>query len=416
MPVSQFMREHWQKKPLLVRSAMPDVRDPLTPEELAGLSCEDGVESRIVRERGGEVPWEVTWGPHPESRFASLPERGWTLLVQELNRHVPEAALLLEDFAFVPNVRVDDVMVSYAVPGGSVGPHLDSYDVFLVQGMGKRRWKYGTRPTKDARFREGLDLRILQRFAPDADEVLGPGDMLYLPPGFAHHGVAVTPCLTYSIGFRAPGFGEMWKAFASHAASREGSAGARLLADPPLAPAENPGAIPPALLERARAAIRSMDTSDTAIDRFFASFATRLAPGHQLEPPAKKLSEAAIFERLARGDVVARSEEGRWAYLPAPTAGRARRTRAARGAHSKGALLLYVAGEELEVPPAAAELARSLCAARRFDGRDLARLAKTAAARALVVKLVGLGGLAFAGRASAPASPRRSPSGRASAR
>jgi 50S ribosomal protein L16 3-hydroxylase len=400
MPVSQFMREHWQKKPLLVRGAMPELHDPLTPEELAGLSCEDGIESRIVRERGGDVPWEVTWGPHPESRFAALPERGWTLLVQELNRHVPEAALLLEEFAFVPNVRVDDVMVSYAVPGGSVGPHLDSYDVFLVQGRGERRWRYNTRPTKDARFREGLDLRILERFAPDVDEVLGPGDMLYLPPGFAHHGVAVTPCLTYSIGFRAPAFGEMWKAFASHAASREGSAAARLLADPPLAPAENPGAIPPALLERARAAIRSMDTSDAAIDRFFASFATRLAPGHQLTAPAKKLSEAAVFERLARGDVVARSEEGRWAFLP----------------RSKGALLLYVAGEELDVPAPAAELAHFLCTARRFDGRDLARLAKNAAARALVVRLVGLGGLAFAGRASAPVSPRRSPSGRASAR
>ena len=142
MPVARFMREHWQKKPLLVRGALPGMRDPLTPEELAGLACEDGVESRIVRERGGARPWEVTWGPHHESFFASLPEDGWTLLVQELNRHVPEAALLLERFAFVPNVRVDDVMVSFAAPGGSVGAHLDSYDVFLVQGMGERRWRW----------------------------------------------------------------------------------------------------------------------------------------------------------------------------------------------------------------------------------------------------------------------------------
>ena len=206
MSAARFLREHWQKKPLLVRGAFPALRDPLTPEELAGLSCEEGIESRIVRERGGREPWEVTFGPHPESRFASLPARGWTLLVQELNRHVPEAALLLEHFAFLPNVRVDDVMVSYAAPGGSVGPHLDSYDVFLVQGMGERRWKYDTRPTKDTRLRDGLDLRILQRFTPDADEVLRAGDLLYLPPGFAHHGVAVTPCLTYSVGFRAPGF------------------------------------------------------------------------------------------------------------------------------------------------------------------------------------------------------------------
>ncbi|MBW3607946.1 MAG: nucleotidyltransferase, partial [Actinobacteria bacterium] len=112
-------------------------------DELAGLACEEGVESRIVREKGGRRPWEVTWGPHPEERFASLPDRGWTLLVQELNRHVPDAALLLEHFSFVPNVRVDDVMVSFAAPGGSVGPHLDSYDVFLVQGQGERRWRFG---------------------------------------------------------------------------------------------------------------------------------------------------------------------------------------------------------------------------------------------------------------------------------
>ena len=383
MSAARFLREHWQKKPLLVRGAMPELRDPRTPEELAGLSCEDGVESRIVRERGGSVPWEVTWGPHPESTFATLPDRGWTLLVQELNRHVPEAALLLEPFAFVPNVRVDDVMVSYAAPGGSVGPHLDSYDVFLVQGCGRRRWLYNTRPTKDAHFREGLDLRILESFRPDAEEVLEPGDMLYLPPGFAHHGVAVTPCLTYSIGFRAPSFGEMWKAFAAHVAAQPGAAGPSLLVDPRLAPAANPGAIPPALLARVRDAVRGLPSDDDAIDRFFASFATRLAPGHELTAPRKAPSADAVMSRLRRGDRVVRSEEGRWAFLP----------------RRRGGLLLYVAGVELEVPAAAAELARARCAARRFDGVALAALAKSAAARALIVRLVGLGGLAFAGRA-----------------
>lgn len=393
MSAARFLREHWQKKPLLVRNAFPGFRDPLAPEELAGLACEEGVESRIIRERGGRAPWEVTYGPHPESRFTSMPARGWTFLVQELNRHVPEAALLLERFAFLPNVRVDDVMVSYAVPGGSVGPHLDSYDVFLIQGMGERRWKYDTRATKDTALRSGLELRILERFTPDADEVLRPGDLLYLPPNFAHHGVAVTPCLTYSVGFRAPAFAELWKAFAAHAASASrtsGALGARLLEDPPLAPAANPGAIPPQLLARAREAIRSMDQSDGAIDRFFASFATRLSPGHELTPPKKPLPEREILERLARGDVLARSEEGRWAYLPRP----------------RGALFLYVAGDEIEVDAKAAELARALCAARRFDGKALAALAKNASARALIASLVARGGLAFAGRASARASGR----------
>ncbi len=398
MPLAKFMREHWQKKPLLVRGAFPELRDPLTPEEVAGLSCEDGIESRIVRERGGDHPWEVTWGPHPESRFASLPERGWTLLVQELNRHVPEAALLLEQFSFVPSVRVDDVMVSYAAPGGSVGPHLDSYDVFLVQGQGERRWKWNTKPTKDRRIIRDLELRILERFTPDADEVLGPGDMLYLPPGFAHHGVAVTPCLTYSVGFRAPSHAEMRMSFARHSATASQHP-ERLLEDPSLRPAENAGAIPPALLARVRDVIRGIDTTDGAIDRWFASFATRLAPGHELTAPRKALAAAAVLARLARGDVVARSEEGRWAFLPAKA----------------GALLLYVGGEEIAVPKPAAVLARALCASRRFEGGALAALASNAAARALIVRLFARGGLSFVGRASAPSAARRA-GRRASAR
>ncbi|MBX3186211.1 MAG: cupin domain-containing protein [Labilithrix sp.] len=383
MPVSRFLREHWQKKPLLVRGAL-DLRDPLTPEELAGLACEEGVESRIVRERGGARPWEVTWGPHPEARFRAMPKRGWTVLVQECNRHVPPLAHLLDRFSFIPNVRVDDVMVSYAAPGGSVGPHLDSYDVFLVQGMGQRRWRYGERPAKDVRFRRGLELRILERFAWDRDEVLGPGDMLYLPPGFAHHGVAVTPCLTYSVGFRSPSFGEMWRAFAAHAASSDPKASA-LLVDPPLSPASNPGVIPPGILARVRDAIRGVDLDDASIDRWFASFATRLAPGHTLEAPRRPPSAKKLFDALARGAVVSRSEEGRWAFLPGP----------------RGALLLYVGGEEIAVAKSAAPLVEALCASRRFEGRALAALSKSAAARDLIERLFSMGALGFAPRASA---------------
>ena len=377
MSTKEFLRTHWQKKPLLVRGAFPGFRDPITPDELAGLSCEDGVESRIVREKGGKRPWEVTYGPQPEEVFARLPERGWTLLVQEVNRHVPETALLLERFAFVPNVRVDDVMVSFAEPGGSVGPHLDSYDVFLIQGQGRRRWMYGTKKARDARFRKGLELRILERFEPDADEVLEPGDMLYLPPGFAHHGVAVTPCLTYSIGFRAPNAGEMWTSFA-RAAARD-IAAERLLEDPPLEPAKNPGAIPPALLARVRDVVRGLDTSDARIDRWFASFATQLSPDHEVPVPKRVPDAKTIVARLRRGDRVARSEEGRWAFLP----------------RARGGVLLYFAGIELDVDRSAADLARALCAARRFDGRALAKAATTRAGRDLLVRLFAAGGLRF---------------------
>jgi 50S ribosomal protein L16 3-hydroxylase len=337
------------------------------------------VESRLVRERGGEGPWEVTWGPQSESSFASLPDSSWTLLVQEVNRWVPRAARLLDAFTFLPNVRVDDVMVSFAAPGGSVGAHVDSYDVFLVQGQGERRWRFHTRPTKETRLMSGLDLRILSRFRAEADEVLGPGDVLYLPPGFAHHGVAVTPCLTYSVGFRAPSAGEAWASFASAAASRP--EGARLLEDPPLRPAKNPGEIPPALLARARAMVRSIDMSDDAVDRWFATFTTRLKPGHAIEPPRRAPDIRTILARLARGDGVERSEDGRWAFLP--------RRRGGPG------LLLYVGGIELEVPEDATELARTLCALRRHDGPALRRLCPSRAGRTLLVRLFAMGALHF---------------------
>ncbi len=395
MPLRKFMSEYWQKQPLLVRGTMLSAVEScasLGPDELAGLACEEGVESRIVRERGGSQPWEVTWGPYRESYFAELPERGWTLLVQEVNRHVPEVAQILESFTFLPSVRVDDIMVSYAPPGGSVGPHLDSYDVFLVQGAGERRWRYGTTPATSHAFRKGLELRILERFAFDEDVVLGPGDMLYLPPGFAHHGVAVTPCVTYSVGFRAPSLGEMWASFATSAATKVGGRGATLLVDPPLKPAANPGAIPQALLAKVRAAIRAVDTRDETVDRWFASFATSLTPGHPLAPPRRKSSRSKIDARLTRGDTVVRSEEGRWAFLPRPSA---------------GGLFLYVAGEEFAIDASSASLARMLCASRRWDGRDLVSQAKSDAARALIVRLFDLGGLAFAGRASAPVAQRR---------
>lgn len=382
----QFLRSYWQKKPLVVRQALPGFVDPLTPDELAGLACEEGIESRIVKgelvkntKRGATTkrgaPWEVVWGPHPESRFRSLPEHGWTLLVQEVNRWVPEVALLLDHFAFLPSVRVDDVMVSFAARGGSVGPHVDSYDVFLLQGEGKRRWRFDTKRTKSVRFVEGLDLRILDTFALDADVVLERGDMLYLPPGFAHYGVSESrQCLTYSIGFRSPAKREAWSSFA---ASRDD--GGELLVDPPLAPLANPGAIPKSLLGRVRAMIRSMDTSNDAIDRWFASHSTRLKPGHMMEGPAEVPSEKAIFARLERGDVLRRSEEGRWAFLV-----------------RKRVLLLYVGGEEIEVAgKEAIALAKRLCASRRHDFAALRNATRSAAGRRLLVDLIARGALYF---------------------
>ena len=206
---SQFLAEYWQKKPLLIKNAIPNFESLLSPEELAGLACEDDVQSRIVEYIKGE--WHAHHGPFDDDDFAKLPEKpskehNWTLLVQSVNHYLPEASALLQQFDFIPHARLDDLMVSYAPDGGGVGPHFDSYDVFLLQGQGKRLWRISEQ--SDLTLVEGAPLRILKNFDTAQEWLLEAGDMLYLPPHLAHWGVAVSDggkdCMTYSIGFRAP--------------------------------------------------------------------------------------------------------------------------------------------------------------------------------------------------------------------
>jgi 50S ribosomal protein L16 3-hydroxylase len=202
MTPRRFLREHWQQRFLLLRGALPGFRDPVTFRGLASLSCRPEVESRLVLARGGARPFELFEGPQEPRRLARLPARNWTLLVQGVDQYFPAVARLLEAVPFIPRWRLDDVMISFATPGGSVGAHVDNYDVFLIQGRGQRRW--GVSAGGSRLLRPGLDLSVLRRFEAEHEWVLDPGDVLYLPPGVAHHGVALTDCLTYSIGFRAP--------------------------------------------------------------------------------------------------------------------------------------------------------------------------------------------------------------------
>lgn len=201
---SQFLREYWQKKPLLIRQAFPDFQLPFDGNDLAGLSLEEDSFSRIVLEKGGKRPWEVRHGPFTKKTFSLLPKDHWTLLVQETDHWIPEVAAIRKRFRFIPDWRMDDVMISYATDQGSVGPHTDNYDVFLLQGQGKRRWLIESTPRSEEKFLPKLDLRILSSFQPDQDYLLEPGDMLYLPPRYAHHGIAEGESITLSIGLRAP--------------------------------------------------------------------------------------------------------------------------------------------------------------------------------------------------------------------
>lgn len=206
----QFLQQYWQKKPLLIRQAFPEFESPISAEELAGLACEPDIESRLIEEHGQDgSAWQVTTGPLTDSDFARLPETHWTMLVQDVDKHLPELQGILDVFNFIPDWRRDDLMISYATEFGSVGPHTDAYDVFLLQAMGTRRWQIGDQPLHEAKLIDGLELQILSEFTSDQSWDLLPGDMLYLPPHFAHHGVAVNDCMTYSIGFRAPAAVEM---------------------------------------------------------------------------------------------------------------------------------------------------------------------------------------------------------------
>jgi len=206
---AQFLAEYWQKKPLLIKNAIPNFKGLLNPNELAGLACEDMVQSRLVAYKKGK--WYTSHGPFDENYFANLtdnptPDNNWTLLVQSVNHHLPEGAALLQQFDFIPHARLDDLMVSYASNGGGVGPHFDSYDVFLLQGQGRRVWRISEQT--DLSLVEGAPLRILQNFDTAQEWLVESGDLLYLPPHLAHWGIAVTDkgvdCMTYSIGFRAP--------------------------------------------------------------------------------------------------------------------------------------------------------------------------------------------------------------------
>jgi len=242
-----FMQQFWQRKPLLLRDAFPGFRSPISPEELAGLACEAGVEARLVLERGIR-PWEVRHGPFEERDFAALPETHWTLLVQDVDKLVPEVADLLEAFAFIPEWRLDDIMISYAEDQGSVGPHMDEYDVFLIQAQGRRRWRIDPSSREDAPCLDGADLCILERFDAREQWVLGPGDALYLPPGVPHWGIAEGPCMTWSVGMRAPDWRELATAWYDRLIVERLPKGRYRDPQPP--PAHHRGEIPAAVMGR----------------------------------------------------------------------------------------------------------------------------------------------------------------------
>ncbi|WP_109126804.1 cupin domain-containing protein [Dyella sp. C11] len=346
MSPAQFLRDYWQKRPLLIRQAFPDFVSPIEPDDLAGLAMEETALSRLIIHDENRDRWKVKTGPLTEKDFASTPNKNWTLLVQDVDKWDADVAGLLEHFTFLPSWRVDDIMISYAEPGGGVGAHVDQYDVFLLQGLGQRHWAIDTNPDAPKDFRPDVELKQLATFDPDHEWLLEPGDMLYLPPGVPHDGVAFGgPCLTLSLGMRAPSRAELTGDLADYLAERLPDE--LRYTDPDLAPAKAAGEIDKAALTRLREAMPfAAALDDVTLTDWFGRFITRYRSAQMPVPPEKEVTSSALGKQLEGGASLLRHPWARMAWA-----------RGKRGA------TLFVNGHAY---PAAARLAEQLCGEREF--------------------------------------------------
>lgn len=284
LSVKEFLRDYWQKKPLLIRQAMPGFRGLLDSSELFDLACDPDAQARLIEHKRGK--WHLQHGPFAPSQFADMGKSKWTVLVQGINHYLPEAADLLQHFNFIPHSRLDDLMVSYAPRHGGVGPHFDSYDVFLLQGMGHRRWQISSQ--KDKALIPDAPLRILQNFTVEHEWVLEPGDMLYLPPHWAHNGIAEDDCMTYSIGFRTPSYHELTEQFLIHLQDNICIDG--MYADPDLKLQKHPSEVSEDMLKQVAQVIDRIKWNNTDVASFLGKYLSEPKPHIFFEPPEKPVT------------------------------------------------------------------------------------------------------------------------------
>ncbi|QLC24452.1 cupin domain-containing protein [Parasphingopyxis algicola] len=373
-----FLRDHWQKKPLLIRDPWNAWRNPLDPDELAGLACEEAVESRLVAhaaDTDGDR-WAAEHGPFRENRFGELPPQRWTLLVQAVDHYVPEVAALIEPFRFIPDWRIDDVMASLAANGGGVGPHFDQYDVFLIQGLGKRRWQIGATCDDKSALLPHDDLRLLAQFEATEEWVLEPGDILYIPPGIAHNGVAVgDDCMTYSIGFRAPSRSQLIAHWADHVLA-ELTEDDRYT-DPDLRLQGNPGEISAEAIAKLHAMVMERMGGRNAFARWFGEFSTSPKyPDIDWRPDAP-MDAAEIRRRLEAGATLVRNPASRFSFVQ----------------KDAGGALLFVDGECFECSEESGAFVERLCAEDSVATEP--SLIKSEPAMELIRTLVDRGSVTF---------------------
>lgn len=365
---AQFLAEYWQKQPLVVRGAWPGFRDRLTPEELAGLACEEGVQSWLMLEQDGAEPEETRPGPFTDADFLSLPDTGWTLRVADVEKHAPDLATLLEPFRFIPDWRIQGLTVSYAPPPGTVGPRANDGDVFLVQGQGRRYWQIARRtsaPDAD---------ETAAGFAPQWEWALEPGDLLYLPPGILYRGATLESSLTYTVDCRAPSHRELLNSFLEFL--QEGIDPDARYADPDLTVPDNPGAIGPAALARVRELLRqTIALDDETLAVWFGRTLSAPKPGFEAEPEPEPYDEEELWEHLRAGGNLERNPGSRFYYIAEPE----RET------------VLFVDGQEFALGSDVAFVAPLLCRHRVLTPALLREALKQPDARQLLLDLLNEG-------------------------
>jgi len=351
----QFLDEYWQKKPCLIRQGLPGLQFPLSAEEIAGLACEEDVPARILQETGGDAGWTVQHGPFSDEDFANLSPSHWTLLVTDLEKHIPELQALVEPFRFIPDWRIDDLMISYAVDQGSVGPHWDEYDVFLIQVDGKREWRVDTKPYTDADLRPNPDLKILSRFNAAQSWVLEPGDILYLPPMVAHYGIALGECMTCSVGFRAPAYDDMLASLSEELLCKPDIR--QRYSDPDLETRDNPGQIEQFEIQQVRKKLETlMQLDDASFARWFGQYVTE--PSMDWVMPSEEiLGSEELHGILDAESQLVRSTASRMAWTD-----------------SHGSLLFFADAESSALPHSLQELIEYLCRSYQYDTQTLQQL------------------------------------------
>ncbi len=357
MPPARFLRDYWQKRPLLIRNAFPGFVSPIEPEDLAGLACEEFALSRLIRHDRTRDAWEVRQGPFPEDLFPTLGERDWTLLVQDVDKWDADIAALLARFDFLPRWRIDDIMVSFAATGGSVGAHVDQYDVFLLQAQGHRRWRIDAGEHPPLGFRDDVELKLLREFTPTHDWVLAPGDMLYLPPGVPHHGIAEDPCLTFSVGMRAPSAAELMGDYIDTLAAEADDA--LRYRDADLMPPKDPNEIDADAMRRVVEALNVLRFNDPdRLGDWFGRFITAYRNAEVAAGDAEARSRIEIEWDLEQaGAVLQRHPFSRMAWRRA----------------ADGGGRLYVSGQERALP---ARDAQQIAGSDTLDGTGYARLSQ----------------------------------------